>query len=1106
MRSDINGNATRSSSSPRKEKTILGWLVKSASANNDKHCNSPIHNDNDKDSDNNNRNNCNCNCESRAFRDFRGVQTLRLLWSKRISSASEEAAAAQRLHSGTLRKLNKSVSCLVNAFNNARDWPSSLTNAHETRSKRAASLHNLHEAQLQQQQQQHKDKDNFYKYKNAEQAKMAAAANGTSNATFPAVKASENAAGSERFLQWPKREDVASKCKADKKQQQQLQEREQERQRDAERQREAERHREEERKGKSQGESVEESAVESGKLISSLNEQQQQQRPQVANSHRFSLGATSAQSGSSESLQTVNSLGSSRTHTARHGGATRRKYSFKTHAGKSFHQHHTPRRMSATHLHSLSVAAAGADGAAETVPSSASGGSLVRQLTQQFNDIISKDARLLQQVKRNNGVLLARGSHVYKIVEKPPAAETPSSPCNPPSTVQCNIKKFERLEKPLVPSKPLHWASLGTLKQQQQRLKRSSRLQLGKQLEMQLEVQQQRAQLVEQLEVEVKEEREQQLEVLAELNVDEGVHSEVDDAIKPKPQSLATAASATLTQSADVDKEGESAEAEAERQQRRKQKYATIYEKLRFLPFSKAGRRRAKGEKEEEQQMQVEEQQRQQQPQVEALQLPLQEANVDPQISPCLEADAKILDALDVLDRKLKVLSQPGCAQQDDVPATVELLVSPNDDFEQRLLPNNSFIYQAANKQISNNKLLLNQAVNVTLVNAIEGEQMIMEQKLLELPEQQQLLKETVEQEHQQEEPIYEPITTTMETKTEPQASILFKITNQKEKQKERHLEKQQEQENVQEKLVEQLKQREMHKLQQEQNKLQQDEEQQHQLEQEDIYQTVEEANAKPSWLEGYESIAGSCEAAANRSSKPEDDYEAFATPTATAPCINEEPATPMPHSTGTLGRNTRDELPELPKPQRKLPKSPIVLRPAPAKPAQEEEDENIYDTIKGCYESLAVQQQQQQRKHSCAQSSDGVSLGSNCYESISHYRKGRATGVAAGAGAAPGVAPTTAATGVQLSSSGSTLTISSDHRTNSLYESSLAAGLIYGSASVGCRSSVASSAGSAGRGKASDKRSSTAGSSDNSDAWVDISDTEATTAAAAPAGGGFIV
>jgi len=65
----------------------------------------------------------------------------------------------------------------------------------------------------------------------------------------------------------------------------------------------------------------------------------------------LSLSAASAQSGgSSESLQTTTSSSTTTTHntltssssTGRSGG--RRKYSFKTHAGRSYHQHHHPTR------------------------------------------------------------------------------------------------------------------------------------------------------------------------------------------------------------------------------------------------------------------------------------------------------------------------------------------------------------------------------------------------------------------------------------------------------------------------------------------------------------------------------------------------------------------------------------------------------------------------------------------------------------------------------------------------------------------------------------------------------------------------------------------
>ncbi|XP_034111018.1 uncharacterized protein LOC117572363 isoform X1 [Drosophila albomicans] len=1075
---NANSNATTPRTTPRKEKTILGWLVKSASVS-DK--------TNDSESDNNNRyanananttdnNNSNCNCETRAFRDFRGVQTLRLLWSKRISSASEEAAQHYHQHHhnhnhksptglGTLRKLNKSVSCLVNAFNNARDWPS-LQNAPETRSKRAASLHNLQEARdassaERETKELQRDKDNFNKYKNAEQAKMqnklrrGSSSCGAEERTtsFPAVKAG-NAAG-ER-LQWPKRGDVVMpKCKMDGL---------------SDNERERERH---------QNKYNTKNHNESQELISSVVVGEEQ-----FEAHSVSLGATCTQNGSNESLQTINSINSNTTTatvtsqsttttagTAATRSNPRRKYSFKTHAGKSFHQHHTPRRMSShshshhNHSYNLSLPADAATSAASGSATAASG-SLVRQLTQQFNEIIQKDARLLEQVKRKNGVWLARGAHVYKIVEKQPEQQTSSSLRS--SMVQRNIKKFEKLEKPAVPQKT----------EQLLRKHHELTLSLSKQMRSKRARQQQEKDKEKQVEQQEREKEQSKLAVLPEVehSTDEGVQSDVDDANKPKPQAAsaesATTATTTptttteeLSQLADDNSDGDELDAvEAERQQRRKHKYASIYEKLR-LPFTKRS-----SPKKQAALLEVPELQPQQQQQDEV---------VEPLPSPCEEAsDSKLLAALEVIDQKLKILAEPGRTEeqkQEQEQQSNELLLLEHDDFEQRILPNNSFIYQAANKQISNNQLLLNQAVNVTLVNAIEGEQMIMEQK--------QLAKSPVMQLELQldpkPDPMYEPITPTKETsetiKTEPQASSLFKITNQVEKVKEPTTA-------------------------------------------EDIYQTVEEAKtltptpvatptkSQTNWLEGYESIAGSCEAR-NQTSSPNDDYEAFDTPTTPQP-IPEEPVTRnIPNSTGTLGRNTRDQLPELPKPKRVMPQ---VLRPAPAKPNQpsrlqvnassdEEEDENIYDTIKGCYDSMSQR-----------------TMSSNCYESISNYRKSKTTsgtlvvegGTAAGeTGRAAGVA-TGATAGVQLSSSGSSLTISSDHRTNSLYESSLAAGcVIYGSASVGCRSSLASSSGgSGGRSKLSDKRSSIAGSSDNSDAWVDISDGEATAATATNNEAQFIV
>ncbi|EDW31262.1 GL20864 [Drosophila persimilis] len=1079
-RCDLNGNptsagatnttsATSSTSSPRKtKKTIINWLVNGSRAATATATPTASASVSASDSDNNNRQsvrdnaslddyqnqnqnqnqNQSCNCESRAFRDFRGVQTLRLLWSRRIKSASEDhtGAPSSRASSlGTLRMLNKSVSCLVNAFNN----PS----PEKSLAKRAASLHNLQDATAQQQQLQ-REKDNFYKYKNAEQARMRSKLRPSSDEAvinankIPTANATKNASAtlvaSKCDDSVPPLPPAATECNMESPSPRRL----------------------------------------SDNVISSMElevgaEQEEEEeevelRATPARSRararvRVSLSAASAQSGgSSESEHTTSTQTSSTVTSSGTRTVTKRKYSFKTHAGRSYVQHHTPRRINSSCL-------AGMGQATDAPPQQQqqrqhqARTAWVAKLTQQM-------PRVLEEVKRKKGVWLARGSHVYKIVEKQPPVMQQQQQQLPPesgiSTVQRNIKKFETLEKPSVPQKSeqlrrRHLELVAATAQA--RGSNSLTLKTKRSLKgspAELEV------VCEEAKTPVEAEPAAEEEATKEDQPTAGQQQDVamDDDLKPD------------------------LEMDEERQKQRKHKYASIYEKLRFTFAGRARKSASPSPTKNAPEMVPEmipemeiKQKEELEPELDADPYPGgQEASSPQMMVPCIEADAdsKILDALEVLDQKLKEISAHS--------ESGELLLGTNDDFEQRLLPNTSFVYQAANKQISNNQLLVNQAVNVTLVNAIEGEQMIMEQKQLMNAERENQ-KGTVKEEQvapkeddtqtdepkqvpEEEEPesIYEPITpsgmSAIEPKTEAQASGLFKIADIQKSE-----------------IIE------------------------------DIYQTVEEASATAScprpntWLEDYESIAGSCEAAA-----PDfDGYESFAPPPP-KPAANAEDALPMATPSpgahgGTLGRNTRDELPELPKPKRVLPKSPTPLRPAPPKPnhastldlgKDEDEDENIYDTIKGCYESMHTKAPASNSNSSGSGSggtttTDAISLGSNCYESISHYRKAKTTATGHGHGHGPG------GTCIQLSSSGSTLTISSDHKTNSLYESSLAAAgcVIYGSASVGCRSSLGSggSASSGGGAKRSgDKRSSIAGSSDNSDAWVDISDGEG--ASASPA------
>uniref|UniRef100_T1GQW0 Uncharacterized protein n=1 Tax=Megaselia scalaris TaxID=36166 RepID=T1GQW0_MEGSC len=60
----------------------------------------------------------------------------------------------------------------------------------------------------------------------------------------------------------------------------------------------------------------------------------------------------------------------------------------------------------------------------------------VAALTEKFNKIIEKDVNFLNEVKRNNGVLLSRAGHVYKIVEDKKQTTSTALVVTPPSPPQ----------------------------------------------------------------------------------------------------------------------------------------------------------------------------------------------------------------------------------------------------------------------------------------------------------------------------------------------------------------------------------------------------------------------------------------------------------------------------------------------------------------------------------------------------------------------------------------------------------------------------------------------------------------------------------------------
>lgn len=90
------------------------------------------------------------------------------------------------------------------------------------------------------------------------------------------------------------------------------------------------------------------------------------------------------------------------------GSSSPRKCSFKTHAKNTY----VPRKMT----------------------SNVSG--RVAALTEKFNKIIEKDVNFLNEVKRNNGVLLSRAGHVYKIVEDKKQTTSTALVVTPPSPPQ----------------------------------------------------------------------------------------------------------------------------------------------------------------------------------------------------------------------------------------------------------------------------------------------------------------------------------------------------------------------------------------------------------------------------------------------------------------------------------------------------------------------------------------------------------------------------------------------------------------------------------------------------------------------------------------------
>lgn len=105
---------------------------------------------------------------------------------------------------------------------------------------------------------------------------------------------------------------------------------------------------------------------------------------------------------------------------AHNGSSSPRKCSFKTHAKNTY----VPRKM---------------------VGSSSSSGGRVAALTEKFNKIIEKDVNFLNEVKRNNGVLLSKAGHVYKIKEAVVIVPPPAAAVTTPAPAQ--IQQSPLIEK-----------------------------------------------------------------------------------------------------------------------------------------------------------------------------------------------------------------------------------------------------------------------------------------------------------------------------------------------------------------------------------------------------------------------------------------------------------------------------------------------------------------------------------------------------------------------------------------------------------------------------------------------------------------------------------
>uniref|UniRef100_A0A1A9ZFV6 Uncharacterized protein n=1 Tax=Glossina pallidipes TaxID=7398 RepID=A0A1A9ZFV6_GLOPL len=496
-----------------------------------------------------------------------------------------------------------------------------------------------------------------------------------------------------------------------------------------------------------------------------------------------------------------------------------------------------------------------------------------------------------------------------------------------------------------------------------------------------------------------------------------------------------------------TDCKGEEGSLSEEKLKQRKHKYAKIYEKFRFRsPFSNKKTTSAEKNK------------------LEINESPKMLGNVNDEnlnetfSDDVKNSDSKSLHALEMVDQKL-----------DNSVQHPETILDENNEFQQVLLPNQSFVFQTCTKE-ANDKLLVTQAVNVTLVNSL--------QECLVLKDKQ--LKENV-----QEESLYEFIG--------PQP-----------KQDSKSEEKEEKEENVYSKRPSFLYKTCNVLAMSECRPLIAEDDAELAEEEEDIYQSLEDVEVQKTIgeilveetsqtvnsqnVDDYEIIENLNIAKSDDKEKSQqffvfDGYEECFPPPA------EDNNKSIVTNPGV--RNTNDELPELPKPKKRYIKSPLPCKriaktsglPSTDDHSHYTDDENIYDTIKGsdCYESLHSINNKLHSKTHDPKGPDTISLTSNCYESITQYRRN------------PNITTATSS-----SSNSSTLTISSEHKTNSLYEDSATSGTVLGYTGMSSkriyRLGTRSDFGEIGKmstcGSVAYAATQSVGS-DNSDDWIDVTDNE---------------